>query len=397
MIEAARQIDAPMTPQAALALFQEIAAIPQTVVPRQVDKPLYIYGAGELGKLAWDYFKVIGIDVAAVLDANPARYGDDPFWSGVTIKLPSDIAPEARQAGLLSICVATFSYGAVSSPLEQAGWRDIVPFYTISSAYTQRHPLNNGWFTGPFSEQDRAGIADVLSRYADDASRAFHLQFIAWHALQQEWEFSGAEIKIDNRYFIPEVVGMLHDHECLVDLGAHHGKVIPKFLKLVDNKLDRIVAVEPDAINAGILRQSLCRLSPALQARSSVVQVALSSTPGTVNFFDGIDYASRICDYGTAKIDVHTLDSLGLAPTFLKVHVEGEELACLLGGLQTIRRHRPIIAATLYHSRLGLWEAQQRLMCELDGLDYDVRFRLHGWHGTGAVLYLLPRNRPSVH
>ena len=43
------------------------------------------------------------------------------------------------------------------------------------------------------------------------------------------------------------------------------------------------------------------------------------------------------------EVEVITLDSLGLAPGFVKLDVEGCELAALIGGEQTIRTHRPVV------------------------------------------------------
>ena len=75
----------------------------------------------------------------------------------------------------------------------------------------------------------------------------------------------------------------------------------------------------------------------------------------------------------------------------MKLHLEGGELAALKGGIQTIRRSRPIIAATTYHNSLGLWEFPQWIMHNL--MDYRFYLRLHGWCGTGLVIYAIPLER----
>ena len=42
-------------------ILHGIAKKPATFTPRKVDKPLILYGAGNLGKMAKNYFKELGI------------------------------------------------------------------------------------------------------------------------------------------------------------------------------------------------------------------------------------------------------------------------------------------------------------------------------------------------
>ena len=46
---------------------------------------------------------------------------------------------------------------------------------------------------------------------------------------------------------------------------------------------------------------------------------------------------------------------------------------------------------TSYHNRQGLWHLPAQLMSCLD--NYRYYFRLHGWLGTGGVIYALPKER----
>ena len=45
----------------ALQLLREIAKKPVSFVPQKVDKPLILYGAGSLEKMAKEYFERLGI------------------------------------------------------------------------------------------------------------------------------------------------------------------------------------------------------------------------------------------------------------------------------------------------------------------------------------------------
>ena len=63
----------------ALHLLHEIAKKPILCRPRKVDKSLVLYGAGDLGKMAKEYFDKLGIPFLFVVDANPDRHRKDPF------------------------------------------------------------------------------------------------------------------------------------------------------------------------------------------------------------------------------------------------------------------------------------------------------------------------------
>ncbi|HEX8988897.1 MAG TPA: FkbM family methyltransferase [Rhodocyclaceae bacterium] len=383
-------------PASALGLLREIAEQPVQVGPRPVDKRLALYGAGALGKLAKQYFDRLGIPVAFVVDADVERARSDPFWQGVSLQAPGEVADSDKASVLLALCVGKQPFTRVAAPLAAGGWNDIVPFYTISAAYLDRHPLGNGWFSGPLSAADVAGISHVLSGYADDISRAHHLQFLAWHRLHEEWFFEDAQIDTENRYFIPDVTSTLTDDEAFLDLGAHHGGALAAFLDRTQRRFRKIWAVEPDPANLAELDKRLAGYPEDLRARIEVMGIAVGRSDGRERFFAGLDFASQLCPAGDGYMEVRRVDSLGLSPTFVKAHLEGAEMDALLGAAETVRRCRPLIALSVYHNRLGLWECPSALMEAFRDCGYRFLFRLHSWHGTGAVLYLVNRRRAGM-
>jgi hypothetical protein len=92
-------------------------------------------------------------------------------------------------------------------------------------------------------------------------------------------------------------------------------------------------------------------------------------------------------------VAVRRLDTLDLSPTFIKLHLEGAELAALKGARKTLLSNRPIIVATIYHNADGIWRTPLWLMEALPG--YRFLFRIHSWCGTGAVIYAIPNERSA--
>lgn len=385
------RFSSPPNSSAARELLRSIADTRADHSPRVVDRPLALYGAGNLGRMAREYFERLGIHVQYVVDANPRLHRGDSFWEGVDIFGPREVALEQRAAVLLAVCVATEPFSEVCTTLSEEGWLNVVPFYDIAEAYRDWHPLSNGWFTGALGADDVNGIGETLSLWGDDVSRAHHLQFIAWHRLREDWIFDDAPVTTGDRYFIPEVLATLHDHEVFVDVGAHRGEVSSRFLSIVNNRFNEIQAIEPDAVNLSRLRRNLDGIDGIEKRRIRVLPVAVGDEEGDRRFFEGLGYASQFCDLGERLVDVKTLEQLEVAPTFLKLHLEGWELDALKGGLSTLVHHRPLIAATTYHNRLGLWPLPRWLMDHLS--DYIFLLRLHSWCGTGSVIYAIPNER----
>lgn len=135
------------------------------------------------------------------------------------------------------------------------------------------------------------------------------------------------------------------DASC-VDIGASRGDVLAEFVRL--SPLGRHVAFEPIPAAHAALAQRF----PGVDVRCT----ALADASGTANFQHVVSRPAysglRTRDYPgneqveTIEVQVARLDDAlpdGFAPTLIKVNVEGAELGVLRGGIDTLRRHRPII------------------------------------------------------
>lgn len=392
MYQALDFLDLPTAPRAR-ELFQGIAESPERPRSRAVDRPLVLYGAGSLGRMAREYLDKIGIRIELVVDANAERIRNDPYWSDLDLCSPAEVPPQIKKRALLAVCVVTVPYAPLAQQLHASGWKDVVPFYDIADAYRDRHPLGNGWFAPLFLDEERIKIGTALDAWADDLSRAYHLQFIAWRRLRQEWRFAAAPINTENRFFIPEVLAVLGEEESFLDAGAHLGHVTATFLAKVNGNFAGIWAVEPDRKNLDGLRATIAGLSREAQQKITTFPVAVGKTAARTPFCEGLGYASQCSPLGATTLDCTTIDDLGISPSFMKLHLEGMELSALQGAAKTVARHRPIIAATSYHNSDGLWRLPLWLAESLQ--DYSVYMRLHAWCGTGATVYAIPRERAA--
>lgn len=390
MPHTARSFDVLPGPDRAPALLAELAAAPCPYRPAGADLPLALYGAGNLGRLARDYLKTVRRDFVIAIDRDAGRIALEPAWAGLRVLRPDEVPADAKRGVRLAVSVVTAPYVPLEKALLADGFTDVVPFYDLAENFRDVHPLSNGWFAAPLAPEDRDNTAAVLTRWDDDISRAHHLQFLAWRRLREEWSFAQAPVANGDRFFIPEVARVLRDDEVFLDAGAHHGGVIEAFVRHTGGAFKQIAAIEPDPANRAVLVETLRRRSPQ-DARITFFDCALSDAEGDAAFHDGLDYASQLSDTGRMRVMRRRLDSLGLSPTFVKLHLEGAELPALKGGRETLLKRRPLIAATVYHNDDGIWKTAAWLMETLP--DYRFLFRAHSWCGTGAVIYALPQER----
>mgnify|MGYP001596939657 CR=1 FL=1 len=353
---------------------------------RKIDRPIILYGAGNFGKMAKDFLNYLDIPFLCVVDKNASQYKTDEHWQNIEIIRPDDIKGTDKKDCLLIICIVTTPLIALRDELMADGWKDIAFFYDISEAYRDRHPLSNGWFLGKLNEKEKESIKKVFSLLADDISRAYYMQFLAWRKLRIELLFDGLETNNDNRFFIPEITRTLRENEVFVDCGAHKGSITEKFLKTVNNKYKKIYAVEPDASNLEVLKARLKDVP-----NITIIKHALSDKNSEERFYQGFNFASKLSKNGSSLIKTITLDSLKIPATFIKMHLEGGELDALKGAVNTISKYCPIIAVTIYHNSDGAWKTPLFLMDNTKNYKYYIRS--DSWGGTGVVFYAAPEEK----
>lgn len=382
----ARHFAVPPSAADALALLDEIAASTPDFPTVPADMPLALYGAGNLGQMAREFLAEVGRDFDFVIDRNADTLREHPLWRDKPIYAPDTVPAHLKQSHLVLVTVVTAPYVPLEAMLDDLGFAHIAPFYDFAENFRAVHSLSNGWYAPPLSEADRQNTAKVLSGFADNTSRAHHLQFLAWRQLRQECLFDGTVVANHNRFFIPDVLDVLEADPVFFDGGAHHGSVSLELARQRPN-VRGTITVEPDAANRAVLED-------ALAGRARIIGDALGAEPGKARFHSGLGYASQISPIGQDTVTLTTLDALDVEPTFVKLHLEGGELDALKGGVETFRRARPIIAATVYHNADGIWKTPLWLMEHLK--DYRILFRTHSWCGTGAVVYAIPNEKTDT-
>jgi FkbM family methyltransferase len=172
----------------------------------------------------------------------------------------------------------------------------------------------------------------------------------------------------------------------VLDIGAHVGYYSLLAARL-GGRTSTIVAYEPDRRNAGRLRRHL-RLNRL--ERVAVVEAAVAEHGGSAQFARGTGSGTgHLASQGGVTVRTVRLDDEAkarrLRPDVLKIDVEGAEIDVLRGGLETLRRARPVLFLSTHGP-----QPHAECIALLGGLGYTFRPILGDDVATSSELLCLP-------
>ncbi len=135
----------------------------------------------------------------------------------------------------------------------------------------------------------------------------------------------------------------LNDSETYFDLGAYRGDTVAEFLRHT-NGYKKIIAVEPDFKTY----KKLCVATENLENTVNI-NAAVSDKCGKIEFCMNSSRGSNAsCGSLIDGISVDSLLKYGV-PTFIKMDIEGAELAAVTGAKETISVYKPKLQLAAYH------------------------------------------------
>jgi FkbM family methyltransferase len=351
-----------------------------------VSSGVFIYGAGELGMLAIEYCEACEILILGILDQNKSGLIKGKF-SEYLISKPEEIPMEERSEALIAIAIATVAFSQISEILKSYGWRNILPFYSLSRKKRAGHPLNNGWEVGLISKDEMEKVLWICGNWDDKASLLHYEAFLAWHIDETELTLVDLLVDSNKRYAIAPLLEVLNNkHQLMVDVGSHRGESVKRLVDL-GIIFSEYVLIEPDAASRERLKKSVLNWLP-VDKKIDFLNIVLGAENTLRPFKEGLGYCSQLWTNSVNFRSIVTLDSLECRPDFIKIHTEGSELNVLLGSIKTIAEYKPTLAFSVYHNRDGFCRTIFESMQLFGG--YKWYFRLHSYQGTGAFIYGIP-------
>ena len=193
--------------------------------------------------------------------------------------------------------------------------------------------------------------------------------------------------KFGNEYFdVP--VHEIGKNEIFIDAGCLDGEDSKRFIEWCGGEYKKIIAVEPSKRSERIVRNSLS------DYQVEVLNVALGEKDGEIEFYDIYDHpgGSGINEKENAfryKMPIKRIDDIAGNQhiTFIKMDIEGSEIAALKGTENIIKRDKPILAVSVYHNEDDVVD----IPLLISGMREDYKFYLRHYSNTlcDLVLYCI--------
>jgi FkbM family methyltransferase len=324
-----------------------------------------LYGLGFLGRWAVPQLVARGVKLVSCYDANDAIAGTT--YEGLPVRPSSDLGSTDPE---FIVVTARHAVEPVSSMLSKLA----IP-----------HVSCDAWYAAERFGDFRHVHDEIL---CDERSRRV-LRAVLMTMLTGQKSYCAAEFE-ENQYFcLPRFFESGREH--FIDAGAYDGDSVEKFILTRHGAFAKIYAFEPGPLQFSDLKARIKRLDLDPDA-IELVNAGLgdgeySAGAGTpsgqmTNLTVGYD-----CAGAGVALRIISLDSFmkERPVTFLKVDVEGMEMALLKGARSTIRRDKPKIAICVYHYPTDIPEIANYLVRLVP--NYQFALRHHSQQFMETVLY----------
>lgn len=176
--------------------------------------------------------------------------------------------------------------------------------------------------------------------------------------------------------------------DVVLDIGANIG-LFTIVLSDAVQSTGIVHSFEPVKMNYILLEENTNTLSNVIRYNT-----ALGNVNGniTMNSEYGNAGNSYIINEVTGDIPIIRLDSLNLSPNFIKIDVQGFEYDVILGGLETIKKYRPIMIVELEDLNNSIPTSYKNSKTNVIKLLSDLNYSIYNIESEYPVDYLFLPN-----
>ncbi len=350
----------------------------KALIDRLSQCPLAIFGCGGYGKRVYHTLSELGLEVCCFVDNFKTGHFQQTHIPIVSPQTVKDSYPDA------SIIIATLTpEKQIRAQLLSLGIaKEQILGFDVAYKLLQNLP----------EEKIQIGISDMyelldqyesaFQLYPDESSRQILLNRMKTYLFREEFP---AYEDIGEMYF-PEQITFT-DTEVFVDAGLFTGDTTELFIKKVAGKYEHIYGFEIDPKNLAMAQDNLDKYHNV-----TIVGQGLSDTTISAKANLGLGMGSNL---NADAVDTVSLTSLNAffktlgetakKPTFIKMDIEGAELAALRGAKEIISEYKPKLAIAAYHKPEDMY--QLPLIIKEMNPDYKLMLRHYSRYMWETVLY----------
>lgn len=335
-----------------------------------------IYGAGYNGKLLYGIFKEKLIPIEAFYDDDSTRWGE--YFCGKMI-LSKELLNNYDRTDT-NIIIASMYVGQIIAQIQGLGFLNI--YSTIEKLLEK--DTEDFKFYNYQNRQDYLNDLDKLIDVSEDDKTKQYFLTIKKTVLKGKAIKDIINVCCDEKqYFLNCFKGKLNGIN-LLDAGAYTGDTVREILRDIQGGgIEKVYSFEADSHNYEKLQRYIAKQGKKYLFSENYALWDVHTKLGMKfsNYNARVDLNSQETVVETITIDEYFKEiSLG----FIKMDIEGAERRALQGGMRTIKRDRPILAISIYHSLDDIVEIPKMLMKELDNYKFIVRHHSYTYSSHSA-------------
>lgn len=244
--------------------------------------------------------------------------------------------------------------------------------YVFGDLYLREYDshYSSNWFY-----DNKSKILEVFDMLEDDKSKEIYTNVFCNRVAPHLSNKNFNDMKEENEYFNTGIF-KLTDNEYIADCGAFIGDSLEEYYKLKNGRLGGYYCFELDHNNAEICNKKIKEYN---KDNIILFRVGVSNEHTFVNIDESYGTSSRINDTDETGITAEIVkldDALkGKKVSYIKMDIEGAEIAALEGAENIIKMQKPKLAISAYHYLSDLWEIP--LLIKSFNKDYKIFMRHH--------------------
>jgi len=193
--------------------------------------------------------------------------------------------------------------------------------------------------------------------------------------------------------YMDKLIDFNEQDKAFVDAGAYDGDTAQYFFNTYPN-FKKGYLFEPNSLNRSKLEARLKSynydLYPyGLSSENSEVTITLNESASTINYGKNSESLKK------ERINLVKLDDfINNKVSFIKMDIEGSELAALKGSEQIIQKFNPVLAICIYHRLSDIWE----IPAFISSITVDYSYYIRHYSSSPeniyeTVMYAVPKKK----